>query len=112
MLGGKVHETPLRYTATAADLDALDAIYHWTELIQSSPLAVERSVHGAIGVTAEFDLQLITRRLQQWRGDHGGAAYWQARLGRALVAARGRAVVPFLLDDLLPDAAARGGSVE
>src|SRR6266545_3651532 len=23
------------------DLDALDAIYHWTELIQSSPLAVE-----------------------------------------------------------------------
>jgi adenosine deaminase len=30
-------------------LDALDAVYHWTELIQSSPLAVERSVHGAIG---------------------------------------------------------------
>ena len=30
-------------------LDALDQIYHWTELIQSSPLAVERSVHGAIG---------------------------------------------------------------
>jgi adenosine deaminase len=31
------------------DLDALDAIYHWTELIQSSPSAVETSVHGAIG---------------------------------------------------------------
>ena len=31
------------------DLNALDAIYHWTELIQSSPLAVERSVHAAIG---------------------------------------------------------------
>jgi adenosine deaminase len=31
------------------DLDALDGIYHLTELIQSSPLAVERSVHGAIG---------------------------------------------------------------
>jgi adenosine deaminase len=31
------------------DLDALDSIYHWTELIQSSPLAVERSVHAAIG---------------------------------------------------------------
>jgi adenosine deaminase len=30
-------------------LPALDAIYQWTELIQSSPLAVERSVHGAIG---------------------------------------------------------------
>ena len=30
-------------------LPELDAIYKWTELIQSSPLAVERSVHGAIG---------------------------------------------------------------
>jgi adenosine deaminase len=30
-------------------LDALDEIYRWTELIQSSPLAVERSVHAAIG---------------------------------------------------------------
>jgi adenosine deaminase len=31
------------------NLDALDRIYHLTELIQSSPLAVERSVHAAIG---------------------------------------------------------------
>ena len=30
-------------------LDTLNEIYHWTELIQSSPLAVERSVHQAIG---------------------------------------------------------------
>jgi adenosine deaminase len=31
------------------DLDSLDRIYHLTELIQSSPQAVERSVHAAIG---------------------------------------------------------------
>src|ERR1051325_11988939 len=31
------------------NLDALDQIYHWTELIQSSPRAVEVSVHAAIG---------------------------------------------------------------
>jgi adenosine deaminase len=30
-------------------LNTLNEIYHWTELIQSSPLAVERSVHTAIG---------------------------------------------------------------
>jgi adenosine deaminase len=30
-------------------LPELDGIYKWTELIQSSPLAVELSVHGAIG---------------------------------------------------------------
>src|SRR6187397_548221 len=33
----------------ALGLAELDQIYHWTELVQSSPLAVERSVHGAIG---------------------------------------------------------------
>src|SRR4029453_7150863 len=31
------------------NLDALDAIYHWTELIQYSPIAGERSLHAAIG---------------------------------------------------------------
>src|SRR5438034_2464858 len=31
------------------DLDSLERIYRLTELIQSSPLAVERSVHTAIG---------------------------------------------------------------
>jgi adenosine deaminase len=30
-------------------LDALDEVYHVTELIQSSPLSVERCVHGMIG---------------------------------------------------------------
>jgi adenosine deaminase len=36
-------------TRGVTGLDELDQIYHWTELIQSSPLAVERSVHAAIG---------------------------------------------------------------
>src|SRR4026209_2562766 len=31
------------------DLNALNEIYPWTELIQSRPTAVERSVHTAIG---------------------------------------------------------------
>src|ERR1044071_416219 len=31
------------------DLDALDQLYHWTEVIPPRPLAVEVSVHGAIG---------------------------------------------------------------
>src|SRR2546429_3658911 len=30
-------------------LDKLDQIYHWAELIQSSPVAVGRSGHNAIG---------------------------------------------------------------
>ena len=70
-------------------------------------VAIAHAVHGAIGATAEFDLQLVTRRLQEWRGDHGSASYWHAQLGRALLDARGTPTLPFLLDTLLPAAAAR-----
>jgi len=55
------------------DLDALDAIYHWTELIQSSPLAVERSVHAAIG--GAFRSQGITTlelRFNPMKRNRGG----------------------------------------
>lgn len=71
-------------------------------------VAIAHAVHGAIGVTAEFDLQLVTRRLQEWRGDHGSASYWHAELGRALLAA-GTPTLPLLLEVLLPGAAAREG---
>ena len=56
-----------------ADLDALDAIYHWTELIQSSPLAVERSVHAAIG--GAYRSQGITKlelRFNPMKRNRGG----------------------------------------
>jgi alkylation response protein AidB-like acyl-CoA dehydrogenase len=69
-------------------------------------VAIAHAVHGAIGVTTEFDLQLVTRRLQEWRGDFGAASYWHTELGRALLAVPGP-TLPFLLHTLLPDAAAR-----
>lgn len=47
--------------------------------------AVSHAVHGAIGVTDEFDLQLYTRRLQEWRGQFGGETYWHERIGEALL---------------------------
>ncbi|MBA2642298.1 MAG: adenosine deaminase [Actinobacteria bacterium] len=56
-----------------AGLDGLDQIYHWTELIQSSPLAVERSVHAAIG--GAFRSQGITTlelRFNPMKRNRGG----------------------------------------
>jgi alkylation response protein AidB-like acyl-CoA dehydrogenase len=47
--------------------------------------AVSHAVHGAIGVTDEFDLQLYSRRLQEWRGQFGGESYWHERIGEALL---------------------------
>ncbi len=60
-------------------------------------VAIAHAVHGAIGITAEFDLQLYTRRLQEWRGDFGSPALWHPRIGAALLAAPQRTTLGFLL---------------
>jgi adenosine deaminase len=54
-------------------LPALDAIYHWTELIQSSPLAVERSVHGAIGgAYRKQNITTLELRFNPMKRNRGG----------------------------------------
>ena len=51
--------------------------------------ALAHSIHGAIGFTTEFDLQLFTRRLHGWRQTAHSESYWQMQAGQALVAADG-----------------------
>jgi acyl-CoA dehydrogenase len=43
--------------------------------------------HGAIGMTQEYALQLLTRRLHTWRGDFGDEASMNVRLGAAMTRA-------------------------
>ena len=47
--------------------------------------ALGHAIHGAIGFTAEFDLQLLTRRLHVWRQAAGSESYWHTVLGQALL---------------------------
>ena len=47
--------------------------------------ALSHSIHGAIGFTREFDLQLFTRRLHAWRQAGGSESYWHDVLGQALL---------------------------
>jgi adenosine deaminase len=54
-------------------LPQLDAIYKWTELIQSSPLAVERSVHGAIGgAYRKQNITTLELRFNPMKRNRGG----------------------------------------
>ena len=41
-------------------------------------------LHGAIGVTFEYDLQLFTRRLHAWRDEFGSTRYWAQRVSRVV----------------------------
>lgn len=45
------------------------------------------ALHGAIGITEEYDLQLLTRRLHEWRLAHGSEAHWNAVVGRQVLSA-------------------------
>lgn len=48
--------------------------------------SVAHALHGAIGVTEEYDLQLLTRSLHEWRTAHGSEAYWNTVIGQQLLA--------------------------
>lgn len=48
--------------------------------------SIAHAVHGAIGVTWEYDLQIYTRKLREWARGGGGAQYWAAQLGQAAIA--------------------------
>jgi acyl-CoA dehydrogenase len=57
------------------------------------------AVHGAIGISAEFDLQLYSRRLHQWRLDHGAETSWNRRLGAAVLS-RDATALDWIRDEL------------
>jgi acyl-CoA dehydrogenase len=58
--------------------------------------AIGHAVHGAIGITAEYDLQLFTRRLHEWRRAFGTESYWNGRIGAALVHGSEEATLDFV----------------
>lgn len=83
--------------ACEADGVAADPLKVAVGKARTSEAAVEvaslaHSIHGAIGFTTEFDLQLYTRRLHLWRQTAGSESYWQLQAGQALLAADGMAL--------------------
>jgi acyl-CoA dehydrogenase len=55
------------------------------------------AVHGAIGITAECDLQLHTRRLLAWRSDGGSPSHAARRVGDAWWASGASHAIDFML---------------
>jgi len=49
----------------------------------SAVCAIAHAVHGAVGISEEFDLQLYSRRLRRWQISFGSAEFWARRIGIA-----------------------------
>ena len=56
--------------------------------------AAAHQTHGAIGMTKEYPLHYLTRRLWAWRAEAGGHYRWADQLGAALVACGPDALYP------------------
>ncbi|BBX04739.1 hypothetical protein BST36_08270 [Mycolicibacterium moriokaense] len=83
--------------ATQGATSAIQRGARWFELPAAKILANDAAttaaaaahqVHGAIGITLEYPLQLHTRRLWSWREEYGNSAFWAEVLG-CLVADHG-----------------------
>lgn len=59
------------------------------------------ALHGAIGVTEEFDLQLYSRRLHEWRMADGSEAYWNRIVGEAMLGHAVPSVLQFVMEEIL-----------
>jgi acyl-CoA dehydrogenase len=60
---------------------AAAAAKHVASAAAAQIAAIAHAVHGAIGISEEFDLQLLTRRLHVWRLADGSESYWAEVLG-------------------------------
>ncbi|MCW2538659.1 MAG: putative Acyl-CoA dehydrogenase [Frankiales bacterium] len=47
--------------------------------------AAAHEAHGAIGMTREYELGQLTRRLWSWRDEYGSERYWSRQLGQRLI---------------------------
>ncbi|MFO1319301.1 MAG: acyl-CoA dehydrogenase family protein [Burkholderiales bacterium] len=87
---GCASSTPLPSPRAAAIAKAVTS--------ESAPpvAAIAHAVHGAIGITAEFDLQLFTRQLHEARLCAGTESYWYARVGTERLAADAATTLDFI----------------
>ncbi len=74
--GGLTHVQPLRVAVAKAR----------TSQAAQQVTTLAHGLHGAMGFTSAFDLQLRTRRLYAWRMCAGAESHWQQVLGRAMLA--------------------------
>ena len=54
--------------------------------------ATAHAVHGAIGMTDEYDLGLLTRRLHDWRMSYGAEDHWNQIIGQQILKGDGTLV--------------------
>ncbi|WP_219412399.1 acyl-CoA dehydrogenase family protein [Pseudonocardia nigra] len=69
----------------------------------SAAAKAAHQAHGAIGMTKEYELGQLTRRLWAWRDEYGSERHWSSRLGRHLAELGADGLWPRLATGLFTD---------
>jgi acyl-CoA dehydrogenase len=67
--------------------------------------AAAHQAHGAMGMTQEYPLHHLSRRLWAWRHEWGSEGYWSRRLGRTVAAGGADRLWPTITDGMASGAA-------
>ncbi|MDE1948246.1 MAG: acyl-CoA dehydrogenase [Burkholderiales bacterium] len=98
---GVAAELPFRPGSRVPSLLAVATAKARTSMAVPLVASTAHALHGAIGVTEEFDLQLYSRRLHEWRMADGSEAYWNGIVGEALLAQPQQTTLGFLKEHIL-----------
>ncbi|MEO6623723.1 MAG: acyl-CoA dehydrogenase family protein [Burkholderiaceae bacterium] len=85
LAAGIAAECAFRTTSTAPSLLAAAVAKSRTSEAAGLVAATAHAVHGAMGMTDECDLGLLTRRLHEWRIAYGAEHYWNTRIGEQML---------------------------
>jgi alkylation response protein AidB-like acyl-CoA dehydrogenase len=72
-----------------------------TSAVAAASAAIAHAVHGAMGFTEEYDLQLYTRRLHEWRMAYGAETYWCTQIGDAALSSAPVRALDFVREGIM-----------
>ena len=85
LAGAIAAECAFRCEGSAPDPLASAIAKSRTSEAASLTAATAHAVHGAIGMTDEYDLGLLTRRLHDWRMSYGAEDHWNQIIGQQIL---------------------------
>lgn len=85
LAGAIAAECAFRCEGSAPDPLASAIAKSRTSEAASLTAATAHAVHGAIGMTDEYDLGLLTRRLHDWRMSYGAEDHWNEIIGQQIL---------------------------
>ncbi|MDX2158048.1 MAG: acyl-CoA dehydrogenase family protein [Hyphomicrobiaceae bacterium] len=93
---GAAADLAIEASASAPDLMAVAIAKSRTGEAAGKAANIAHAAFGAMGFTREHALHYTTRRLWSWRNEFGSEVHWQTQIGRAVAAAGGRGLWPWL----------------